>query len=337
MRLKVKLQKTQTAEACEDVLPPLLFQRFYTLSDVDGLGGVPRALKGGDDADLSAHAQTPAFDGAGGCEVDLVVFIIARVLQGEQAAVEIEIGDLDGKGEGRARSGKDIDFARQAAVGALSGEANVHQRAGFYVLEDGRGLAIADARVLIDGKAHGHGIDGVTQGKLAVLGVNFDDLAIGISRKLGHADADIAGKNIMPIIVKLGIDIDALAFFECELSGFSAVAKDVSTLVKIDGPVAAAEDVDVHFVAHAVHAGDRPSYQRSDSAGHGRRIKDGIVAISCQRAGSGGAIEDFRLGLSRRSRRHGYILLLGGLRLLAIARGLLRSRLLLIGCRRLGD
>ena len=170
----------------------------------------------------------------------------------------MEIKERNFAGEGKSRSGygNDADFARQAAVGAGSGKAHVYERSGLYVLEGRRSLAVADAGFRIDGEAHRHGIERVTQGKFIVLGVNGDDLAIGVRGQLSHANAYVAGKNIVAVVVKLGVNINALAFFERQLRGFRAVMKDVRALVKVDGPVVAAKNMQREAVAHTINAGD---------------------------------------------------------------------------------
>ena len=76
-----------------------------------------------------------------------------------------------------------------------------------------------------------------------------------------------------------------------------AVMKDVRALVKIDGPVAAAKNVHRHLVAHAINAGDCASNHGCGGARHRRGIKNGIVPVCYQRAGSGGAIKNVSLGL----------------------------------------
>src|SRR5262249_37280259 len=162
-----------------------------------------------------------------------------------------KIGDDAGEGERRAGRGQDVDFARQPPIRTFRGKAHVHQRSRLYVLEGRRSLAAADARVLIHGKSHRHRIDGIAQGELVVFGVNFHDLAGGVSGWRGHAYADVAGKDVMPVVVELGVNINALAFFERQLRGFSAVVEDVRALVEIDVPVPASEDLDGHAVAHA--------------------------------------------------------------------------------------
>ena len=120
----------------------------------------------------------------------------------------------------RTGHGDDADFTRQAAVGAGSGKAHVDQRSRLYVLKGRGGLAVADAGFRIDGEAHRHGIERVTQREFVVLGVNGDDLAVGVGGQLSHANAYVAGKNIVLVVVELGININALAFFEGKLGGF---------------------------------------------------------------------------------------------------------------------
>ena len=134
--------------------------------------------------------------------------------------MEIKERDFAGKGKSRSGHGDDADFTRQAAVRAGSGKAHVDERSWLYVLKGGWGLAVADAGFLIDGEAHRHGIERVTQGKFVVLGVNGDDLAVGVRGQLSHANADVAGKNIVLVVVKLGINVNALALFDGKLGGF---------------------------------------------------------------------------------------------------------------------
>ena len=81
----------------------------------------------------------------------------------------------------------------------------------------------------------------------------------------------------------------------------AAVMEDVRALVKIDGPVAAAKNVYGHLVAHAINAGDCASNHGCSGARHRRGIKNRIVAVCNQRAGSGGAIKNVGLGLRLRN------------------------------------
>ncbi len=229
--------------------------------------------------------------------MDLVILVVGGVLHRHQAAMEIKERDFAGKGKGRSGHGDDADFTRQAAVRAGSGKAHVDERSRLYVLKGRWGLAVADAGFLIDGEAHRHGIERVPQGKFVVLGVNGDDLAVGVRGQLSHANAYVAGKNIVLVVVELGVNVNALALFERQLRGFRAVMKDMRTLVKIDGPVATAKNVHRHFVAHAIDAADGASHHGCGGARHRRGIKNGIVPVCYQRAGRGGAIKNVSLGL----------------------------------------
>src|ERR1041385_6589200 len=116
------------------------------------------------------------------------------------------------------------------------------------------------------------------------------------SSKLTVQVLPISGKNVVLVIIELRIDIDALALLKGELCSLSSVAEDVCTFVKIDGPGAAAENVDLHLIAHAVHTANGAAHQSSGSTGYGCRIKDGIVPIRDQCAGGGGAIRISVLG-----------------------------------------
>src|SRR5579864_4270912 len=120
--------------------------------------------------------------------------------------MHIKERDFAGKGEGRSGHGDDADFTRQASVGAGSGKAHVDERSGLYVLECRGSLAVADAGFRIDGEAHRHGIERVSQSKFVVLGVNGDNLAVGVSGQLSHANAYVAGKNIVLVVIKLGVN-----------------------------------------------------------------------------------------------------------------------------------
>ncbi len=250
--------------------------------------------------------------------MNLIVLVVIGVLDGEEAAMEIEISDLAGKGEVGAGRGDNADLAREAAIGPLSGKAHVHQRSRSDVFEDGGGLAVADTGVLVYGKVHRNGVDGVTQREFAVLGIDRDDLAVGVGGRRGHAYADVARKNIVPVVVELGIHVNALALFERKLGGLRAVVEDVGALVKIDGPMPAAENVHRHAVAHAIDAGNGPADERGGGKRHGRGIKNRIVAVSGQRAGGGGAIQNVSFGLRRRWWRSDSILLLTGRSLLTV-------------------
>src|ERR1700681_171139 len=157
--------------------------------------------------------------------------------------MDIQKRDPAGKGEGGTGRGDNVDLARQPAVGARSGKAHVHQRSGPDIFKGRGSLSVADARFRVNGKAHGNGVDGVTQGELVVLEVDGDNLAVGVCRGRGHANADVAGKNIVPIVIQLGVNVNALAFFQRQLRGFRAVMEDMRALIKVDAPAAAAEDV----------------------------------------------------------------------------------------------
>ena len=138
----------------------------------------------------------------------------------------------------------------------------------------------ADAGFLVHGKAHRDGVDGVAHGQLVVLKIHVDDLAIGVGGRRGHAYANVAGENVVLVVVKLGIHVNALAFLERKLRGLRAIVEDVRALVKVHAPVAAAKNMHGHAVAQAINAGDSASDQRGGGARHGRRIKDGVVTVS---------------------------------------------------------
>ena len=234
--------------------------------------------------------------------MDLVILVVGGVLHRDQAAMEIKKRDFAGKSKRRSGHGNDADFARQAAVRAGRGKAHVHQRSRLHVLKGRGGLAVADAGFRIDGEAHRHGIERVTQGKFVVPGVNGDDLAVGVRGQLSHANAYVAGKNIVLVVVKLRVNVNALALFNGQLRGFPAVMEDVRALVKINGPVAAAKNMHRHLVAQAINAADGASNHGCSGARHGRGIKNGIVPVCNQRAGRGGAIKNVSLGLRLRNR-----------------------------------
>ena len=206
--------------------------------------------------------------------------------------MEIKEGDFAGKGESRSGHGDDADFARQAAIGAGCGKAHMDERSRLYVLKGRGGLAVADAGFRINGEAHRHGIERVPQREFVVLGVNGDDLAVGVCGQLSHANAYVAGKNIVLVVVKLGVNVNALAFFERQLRGFRAVMEDVRALVKVDGPAVAAKNMQREPVTQTVNASDDAANQCGCGARHGRGIKNGIVPVCDQRAGGGGAIKN---------------------------------------------
>jgi len=234
--------------------------------------------------------------------MDLVIPVVGCVLHRQQAAMEIKERDLAGKSKRGAGRGDDADLARQAAVGTGSGKAHMHQSPRLYVFERCGCLAVADARFRIDGETYRDGIERVAQRELVVLGIHGDDLAVGIGREGRQADAYVAGKNIVLVIVELSVNVNALAFLERQLRGLRAIVEDVSALVKIDAPAAAAKNVYGHTVAQAIDAADGASNHGRRGARHGRRVKYGIVAISDQRARGGGAIQNIGLWIGLRDR-----------------------------------
>jgi hypothetical protein len=134
--------------------------------------------------------------------------------------------------------------------------------------------------------------------------VNVDNLAIGVSRRRGHANADVTGKNIMLVIVELGINVDALTLFKRKLRGLRAVMENVGALIKVNRPMPAAIDLHSQAVAHTINAADGPANQRGGGGWNRRRIKDGIMAVSSQGAGSGRAIKNLSLRFRRGRGRH---------------------------------
>src|SRR5471030_2120917 len=147
------------------------------LGHLHGLGGVTSTLKGRHDEDLCPDSKAVSVRGVGKRKVDFIVPVVSAVLHGQKAVMEIEKRDPAGKGESGTGRGNNADLARQPAVGTLSGKAHVHQRS-WPDISQGRGsLSVADARLLVNGKAHGNGVDSVTQGEFVVLEVHQDDLA----------------------------------------------------------------------------------------------------------------------------------------------------------------
>jgi hypothetical protein len=163
----------------------------------------------------------------------------------------------------------------------------MHQRSRLYVLKGRGGLAVADAGFRIDGEAHRHGIERVPQREFVVLGINGDDLAVGVRGQLSHANAYVAGKNIVAVVVELRVNVNALALFKRKLGGFRAVVEDVRALVKANGPAVAAKNMQREAVAQTVNASDDAANQCGRGARHGRGIKNGIVPVRYQRAGGG--------------------------------------------------
>src|SRR5262249_39324994 len=150
---------------------------------------------------------------------------------------------------GRAGSSENMNLAGQAAVGTLGSKTNVHQGAGLDIFKRCRGLAVTDACVLINTEAYRNGVDGVAQRQLVMGGVDGGNLAVSIRGQWSHAHTDVAGKNIVPVIVQLRVDVHAFAFLKRELGSFRSVVEDVRTFVKIYGPLAAAKNTDRHAVA----------------------------------------------------------------------------------------
>lgn len=196
--------------------------------------------------------------------------------------MDIKKRDPAGKGEIGSGTGKNIDLAGQAAVGIFRGKAHMDQRSGQDLVQGYGILSIADAGFIVDAEAHRNGVDHVAKHHFAMAEINVNDLPVGIGWKRDHANADIAGKNIVLVVVELGIHVNALAFFERKLRGFSAVMEDMRAFVKVYGPRVAAKDFDGKLIAHAVYARDGAAQQRGSRLGNRRRIENGIVAVCGQ-------------------------------------------------------
>src|SRR5262249_18422548 len=151
-------------------------------------------------------------------------------------------------------------------------------------------LAVGDARVLINAKMDRFGINGIAQRQLTMLGVNIHDLAIGIRRRHGYTDADVASKNIVLVIIQLGINVNPLTFLESKLRYLCAVMEDMGALVEIDSPLSSTINLHREAVAHAINAADRSAYQRGHGRRNRRRIKNRIVPIRRERSGGRRAI-----------------------------------------------
>src|ERR1044071_472527 len=297
-----EIHQSTTNQSQKPRAASLLPFRFTGPAQIHRLRRIARALKRRPYQNVPAHAEVVAIGNHVRRKVYLVIPVVGGVLHRKQATMEIKEGNLAGKGKYRTGSSDDADLARQTAVGAGSGKAYVHQSPRLHVFEGSGRLAVVDTRFRIDGKTHGNGIERVTQRELVVLGIHGNDLAVGIGGGRRHADAYVAGKDIVFVVVELSVNVNALAFFERKLRGLRAVVEDVGALVKINAPVAAAENVHGHAVAQAIDAADGASDRGGSGARHRRGVKYGIVAVSDQRARGGGAIKDVCFGIGLRDR-----------------------------------
>src|SRR5262252_6770772 len=98
-----------------------------------------------------------------------------------------------------------------------------------------------------------------------MLRIDFNDLAFGIGRTCRQADADVAGKNVPPVVVQHRIHVDSFALLQGKLRDLSAVAEDVRPFIKENRPAASPKDSDNEVIANAVYIGDYTTHHRCDS------------------------------------------------------------------------
>src|SRR5437899_8813237 len=130
-----------------------------------------------------------------------------------------------------------------------------------------------------------------------MLRVDENDLAFRIGCARCHSHSNIAGENIALVVIEHGVNVDAITLLESQLGDFCSVLEDVRPLVKQDRPLPAAKDIQSDAVANAVEAANNAAGQRRGSRRKWRRIQDGIMTVSRQRAGRRRGVQNFSLRL----------------------------------------
>src|SRR5436309_9414501 len=210
--------------------------------------------------------------------------------------MHIEEGHLADKSEGRAGSSNDSDFPCQPSIGPVGRELHMNQRSWPEVAQGGRPGSVNDPGVVAHAEVNGRRIDLVAKNKCLAFGIDVDDLSIGICGRGRNTQPYVARKHFMMRPIEHRIYGNPFAFFNGKLRGFSAVAEDMSALVKADLPSSTAEDGDRHMVADVIYAADYSANQGGLAIGNGWRIDNGVVPIGRQHSTGGcGAVEDHGL------------------------------------------